>query len=233
VKPILLFVHSPVVGPVTWKSTASMLRHRGFRCEVPDLTPGLATGPPFYPTLAATAARPVSGGGSVVLVGHSAAGSLLPAIAEAVPGPVRAVFVDAQLPHPGLSWFDVAPAPVCAELRGLAHDGLLPPYPAWFAPGAFEAAVPDRAVRRAVVAEAPRVPLAFFEEPAPTTRRLGKRWAYVRLSAGFDPAADEAERRGWWVARRDWGHLRMLTAPDAVAEVIAQGVTATGLDTGG
>ncbi|MCT7657533.1 alpha/beta fold hydrolase [Mycobacterium deserti] len=231
-KPTLVFVHSPVVGPSTWAATANMMRHKGFRCEVPDLTEVVSMGPPFYQKLAAAAARPVSGGGSVVLIGHSAAGSLLPAIADAVPGPVRAIFVDAQLPHPGQSWFETAPAPLCAQLREMAEGDAVPRYHEWFSPRAFERALPDAATRRRFVAELPRVPLAYFEEPAPVTRRLGRKWAYVRLSPAFDHAADEAARRGWWVARREWDHLRMLTAPDAVADVVARAVAATRLDGG-
>jgi hypothetical protein len=51
--------------------------------------------------------------------------------------------------------------------------------------------------------------------------------AFLRLGAPFDPAAGKAERLGWWVARRDWDHLRMLTAPRAVADLIAQAISAT------
>ncbi|HEX2214411.1 MAG TPA: alpha/beta fold hydrolase, partial [Mycobacterium sp.] len=170
-RPSLLFVHSPVTGPSTWTGVADALRRRGFRCALPDLRSALAQGPPFYPRLAAAAASTVTGGGAVVLVGHSAAGPLLPVIGEAVAAPVRGVFVDAQLPHPGRSWFDAAPVVLRDQLLAMAE---------------------------------PRVPVAYFEEVAPVTRRLGKRWAYLRFSAGFDDAADDAERRGWRVERRDW-----------------------------
>jgi hypothetical protein len=197
------------------------------RCVVPDLTKVVSLGPPFYRRLAAAAARGASDGGSVVLIAHSAAGALVPAIAEAVVGPVRAVFVDAQLPRPGLSWFDTAPPPLREQLRGMAEDGVLPPWNEWFPPGALEELMPDAAQRRKFVAEIPRLPLAFFAEAAPVTRGLGRRWAYLRFSAAYDDAADDAERRGWWVARRDWDHLRMLTDPEAVADLIAQAISAT------
>jgi hypothetical protein len=49
----------------------------------------------------------------------------------------------------------------------------------------------------------------------------------LRFSVPYDDAADEAESRGWWVARRDWDHLRMLTDPEAVADLIAQAISAT------
>lgn len=225
-RPTLLFVHSPLVGPSTWTATADVLRHKGFRCAVPDLTAVVSSGPPFYPKLAAAGARPVIDGGSVVLIGHSAAGVLLPAIADVVPGPVRVVFVDATLPHPGLSWFDTAPRPLREELLGMADGGVLPPWHEWFPPGAVEELLPDPARRREFCAEIPRLPVAYFEEPAPVTRQLGKRWAYLRFSEAYDSAADEAERRGWWVARRDWDHLRMLTGPEAVADLLSQAISA-------
>jgi hypothetical protein len=226
VKPTLLLVHSPVVGPTTWAGAAQALQHNGFQCVVPDLTTVVSAGPPFHQRLAAAAAQGVGDGRSVVVIAHSAAGPLLPAIAEAVVGPVRAVFVDAQLPHPGLSWFDTAPPLLSEQLRSMADRGVLPPWNDWFPPGAIEELVSDVARRRKFVAEIPRLPLAYFEEPAPVTRRLGRRWAYLRLSAAYDDAADEAEQRGWWVARRDWDHLRMLTDPDAVADLIAQAISA-------
>ena len=122
----LLFVHSPVVGPSTWRGTADTLRRNGFRAEIPDLTRVVAPGGPYYPALAAAVddlADPV------VVVGHSAAGALLPAIAEAVGDRTRgAVFVDAMLPQPGRSWFDTAPPGLEAQLRGIADRGLLPPW---------------------------------------------------------------------------------------------------------
>jgi hypothetical protein len=86
--------------------------------------------------------------------------------------------------------------------------------------------VPDPALRREFFAEIPRLPVAYFEEPAPTTSDL-RACALLRLSAAYDDAADEAEPRGWWVARRDWDHLRMLTDPEAVADLIALAISAT------
>lgn len=228
--PTLLFVHSPLVGPSTWKGTADVLRRRGFRCAVPDLRDALTSGPPYYPKLAAAAARPVNDGSSVVLIGHSAAGALLPAIADVVPGPVQAVFVDAQLPHPALSWFDTAPAPLREQLLDMADGGLLPPWHEWFPPEVVEELVPDAARRREFFTEIPRLPVTYFAERAPVTRRLGKQWAFLRFSAAYDSEADEAERLGWWVARRDWDHLRMLAAPDAVANPIAEAISAIRTD---
>jgi pimeloyl-ACP methyl ester carboxylesterase len=230
VSTTLLFVHSPVVGATTWTGTADTLRRHGFRAEVPDLTDVVATRGPYYPALAAAAAAAVDDGADpVVVVGHSAAGALLPAVAEAVGDRTQgAVFVDAILPQPGRSWFDTAPPELAAQLRGLSDDGLLPPWHEWLPPGSLAELVADPALRRRFIAEIPRLPLAYFEELAPQTQFADSvACAFVRLGAPFDRAADKADRLGWWVVRRDWDHLRMLSDPAAVADLIAQAISTT------
>jgi pimeloyl-ACP methyl ester carboxylesterase len=230
VSTTLLFVHSPVAGPSTWHYVAEVLQRNGFHCAAPDLTGVAATGPPYYPKYATAAAAAVGEtADTVVVVGHSAAGALLPAIAAAVGDRTRgAVFVDAMLPQPGRSWFGTAPPGLEAQLRALADDGVLPPYDEWFPPGTLEELVPDPARRERLIAEAPRLPVAYFDEPAPQVQfEESVACAFIRLGAPFDAAADKAERLGWWVARRDWDHLRMLSEPVAVADLIAQAISAT------
>ena len=227
----LLLVHSPLVGPMTWVGTADTLRAKGFRCYVPDMTGVASAGPPYRPKLAGVAADALHGTGDepVVLVGHRAAGPLLPAIADVLSGRVgAAIFADAQLPHPGLSWLDTAPARLREQLLDMVRDGVLPPWHDWFPPGAIAELLPDPELRRDFVAEIPRLPVAYFDEPAPMTSDL-RMCALLRFSAPYDLAADEAERLGWWVARKDWDHLRMLTAPVAVADLIALAILQFGL----
>jgi pimeloyl-ACP methyl ester carboxylesterase len=229
VSPTLLFVHSPVVGPSTWTYTAEVLQENGFSCIVPDLTVLATTSPPYYPNYATAAAAAVDDGTEpVIVVAHSAAGALLPAIAEAVGDRTHAaVFVDATLPQPGRSWFDTAPPGQEAQLRGLADHGLLPPWHEWLSRAALEELVPDPSRRRRLIAEIARMPLAYFDEPAPPARFADSvACAFLRLGAPFDRAADKAERLGWWVARRNWDHLRMITAPEEVADLISQAISA-------
>lgn len=228
--PTLLFVHSPVAGPSTWTYTAEILQDKGFGCVVPDLTQVATESPPYYPKYAKAAAAAVDDNADVVVViGHSAAGALLPAVAEAVGGRTcGAVFVDAMLPQPGRSWFDTAPPGLETQMRGLADGGVLPPYDEWFPPGTLAELVPDPALRERFVAETRRLPVAYFDEPAPPIRFAESvACAFVRLGAPFDAAADKAERLGWWVTRRDWDHLRMMSDPAAVADLIAQAISAT------
>ncbi len=170
------------------------------------------TRPPYHEKLikAATIDEPV------IAVGHSGAGALLPAITD------TAIFVDAVLPHPGQSWFDVAPPQAQAQLRGLATEGELPPWHEWFAPEDIQ--LPHGPLRTQFLAEIPRLPLAYFAEAVPVTPAI-RQAAYIRLSAPYDTAADEAEHLGWFVHRENAHHLAMLTEPERIADLITIGLT--------
>jgi pimeloyl-ACP methyl ester carboxylesterase len=223
----LVLVHSPLVGPLTWESTAACLRRRGYRVVVPSLAGVADGGPPYYPRFAeavACAVADAGGDGPMALVGHSGAGALLPAIAEAVGDDVQAaVFVDALLPHPKASWFETAPAPVREHLSGLVRTGWLPPWNEWFPPDAIVSLLPQAGVRERFVTELPRLPVAYFEEPAPAAPKWSTvRCAYVRLSEAYDRMAKEAEAQGWWVHRENLDHLAMLTQPSTIADAVAQ-----------
>ena len=101
-----------------------------------------------------------------------------------------------MLPQPGRSWFDTAPPGLETQLRGLANNGVLPPYHEWFPPGTLAELVPDPARRERLIAEIPRLPVAYFDEPAPLVRFAESvACAFVRLGAPFDAAADKAQRR--------------------------------------
>lgn len=229
--PTLLLVHSPLAGPLTWEPAAAQLRHEGRRVVVPSLTNVVAGPPPYHRRLAEAAARALDEGGRrgpVVLVGHSGAGALLPAIAEAVGDDARgAVFVDALLPHPGSSWFGTAPAELREQVAGLTRAGRLPPWNEWFSAEVFDTLVPDAGLRERFIAGLPSVPLAYFEEPAPEAPGwVTMRCAYVCLSEAYAGMAEEAGRRGWWVHREKADHLAPLTRPARIAGLLARAVAA-------
>lgn len=223
--PAFVLVHSPLVGPLTWEPTAKSLRRKGHLVLVPALGGGTEGGPPYYRTLA----RRVTGvvteacpGRAVVVAGHSGAGALLPAIADGVD--VHAViFVDAILPHPGLSWFDTAPAELRQHVLDLAHGALLPRWNEWFPADALPALLPEADLRERFVGELPELPVPYFEEPAPEVPSWPPaRCGYVQLSEAYQEFADEAGRNGWPVRRENADHLAMLTRPDQMADILDQ-----------
>lgn len=223
-----VLVHSPLVGPATWRPVAAVLAERGHRTVVPRLTQVLDGPAPYFPAYARAVADAVhdstdatpTAEAPVVLVGHSGAGPLLPTIADTLPVPVAAtVFVDAGLPHGGRSWFDTAPPELADHLRGLAKNGMLPPWHEWFPPEAIAELVPDPAMRQTLVSELRPMPVAFFEETAPTAPdRPSGRCAYLRLSDAYEAAARTAATLGWPVVRHDSDHLALYTDPAPVAE---------------
>jgi pimeloyl-ACP methyl ester carboxylesterase len=234
-RPTLLLVHSPLTGPSAWKATAALLRDAGYPVAVSSLAGAVDAGPPYYRQLAEAAVRPLLDSdrhAPVVLVGHSGAGALLPMIAEVAGADVRAaVFVDAVLPHPGTSALEARPAGARRDLAGLVHDGRLPPWHRWFPPEVIEGLLPEVAMRERFATELPELPMAYFEEPAPPTRGWSTiRCAYVRLSEPYEPAATEADARGWPVYREAADHLALLTRPDLVADAVAEAVAAATSD---
>jgi pimeloyl-ACP methyl ester carboxylesterase len=223
--PLLVLLHSPLVGPLTWQPTATSLHAAGYQVAVPSLSGVVDTGPPSYRKLAGRVAETIRQArptGAVVLIGHSGAGALLPAAAEATDTPLAAVvFVDAILPHPGVSWFETAPPVLREQLCGLARDGRLPAWHQWFPPEVVTELLPEEGLRRRFIAELPRVPLAYFEERPPVVSGWSAaRCGYLQLSGAYDEVADEAEQHGWVVVREPADHLAMLTRPAAISGLL-------------
>lgn len=223
----LVLLHSPLVGPASWEPVAEVLRARGRAVVAPSLA-AVFDGPgPHLPGLVATAATAAAeAGGPLVLVAHSGAGVLLPAVAAALAdAPVRGlVYADALLPEPGRSWFDTAPPELAQRLRDLAEDGVLPPWDEWFPAGAVAGLLPDESQRARFRAGLPRLPLSYFEEPAPVVDASAPSppAGYLQLSEGYTEQAARAERDGWPVVRRAAHHLAPLTEPGMVAEELTR-----------
>jgi UDP-N-acetylmuramoyl-L-alanine---L-glutamate ligase len=224
--PTLVLVHSPLVGPGTWRAAAGRLEHEGWSCTLPDLTDSLRAGPPYAARQLASILKTARDRGSVV-VGHSGAGPLVAQAAGAAEAIAGCVLVDATLPTPGRSWRESAPAPLCARLDELARDGWVPPWPQWWGPGELEALVVDPELRAAFVADCPELPLAMLDEPQPA----GVAWrdasgAYLQLSAAYDGEADAARSLGWPVLERPGHHLEVLTDPARVVDGLLELVSA-------
>jgi hypothetical protein len=198
------------------------LRALGETTIVPSLAGFEKGARPFLPRMLRTMMDQVQPGPAerVVLVAHSGAGVLLPYLAEALqPTRVSAVFADAALPaEPGPG--AITDSGFLPFLRDIASDGILPPWPQWWSSADLSPLYPDDDTRRIIEAEAPALPLAFFEEQLPETppswRFLAK--GYLRFSEAYEALANEARRRGWPVRDLPGEHLHMLVQPRLVAE---------------
>ncbi len=221
-----VLVHSPLVGPATWPPVAEALAHRGSHVVVPDLRSGDQglDDPPHWPRHAravASAVEAALGKSPLVLVAHSGAGPLLPAVRQALGNPVAAyLFVDAGLPRNGLSRLDLFEDSEAVRMfRASARGGLLPP---WTSEDLREA-IPDEGVRDRFVAELRPLALSVYEEPLP----VFEGWpdapcGYLRFGANpaYDAPATEAEGAGWPVVRLPGEHFHMLVDPHGVADAL-------------
>jgi len=155
-----------------------------------------------------------------LLVPHSNAGYLAPAVSHGVGG-APVVFVDAALPSPG-PVTRLAPTRFRDFLGGLADEhGLLPAWTRWWPRSEYDAALPGDWFER-IDAAAPRVPLAYVDADV-TVPASWERGACAYLAFG-DTYAEEvtrAERAGWPTRRLDGGHLHWLAEPELTAEVTA------------
>jgi hypothetical protein len=213
-RPSLVLVHSPVLGPASVQSTARALSGLGWICLVPSLTDAADIGQHI------TAAAATVPDGSV-LVAHSGAGPLVPAIAAHAGRRVAgSVFVDARLPATHGSTALAEPTMI-EFLSGIAVDGTVPPWSTWWGEGAFDAMVPDAALAAGMRSEMRSLPLDFFRSEIP----VPPGWpdspcAYLQLSPAYGAEAAEAGGRGWSVARRDGTHLDVATQPGATAAAL-------------
>jgi hypothetical protein len=219
-RALLVLVHSPLLGPASWAAVPQALAARGCDTLVPDLTRTIAGGPPYWPRQVEAVVETLQGRPSV-LVGHSGAGSLLPAIGDAADEVDAFVFIDAGVPSAGLSWLESVPAELAAQLRGMAVDGWLPPWSEWWEPSELQALVPDTAARERLAADCPALPLAMFEEPEPPVDGWEKGPSgYLLLSEAYRETAERARATGWPIIDLPTHHLAALTHPESVADAL-------------
>jgi hypothetical protein len=226
---LFVLVHSPLVGPLTWKLVASQMKKRDIKGIVPILSDITDSNQPFWiqhtqSVLHALAHIPESQ--PVTLVGHSGAGPLLPAIRQLLATPVHAyVFVDASVPLDGASRLDLMKAeePEWAEQfhQELEHGSR---YPTWDFEDLSEV-IPDERLRRQMLAEMRPRALPFFTEPIP----VFSGWPdapciYIRFSAPYQKVAARAQEDGWPTYELEAGHFHMLVDEVAVTELFVEAV---------
>jgi hypothetical protein len=198
-KHSFVLIHSPVHGPEKLQRLADALKKRGHGVAAPSLTPVLSGAGPYFPKAGdaiATSAEELQPKDGVVIVAHTGGGALAPAAAGAMRSPVRAVvFVDGMMPHPNRSWFSQTPIELQQSMRAGAKDGCYTPY-------------------------GHKVPLAYFEEVAPSNEPLRDMpIGYLLIS---EASRETYENAQWmrWATREALGDL------DKNADRIAQALEA-------
>jgi pimeloyl-ACP methyl ester carboxylesterase len=219
-----VLAHSPFLGPASLRPLADALAAHGHPAVLLDLRPSVVSAPVHQVLLGAfaDAMGEEDLAGPVVLIGHSGAGPLLPAFADALEDAVTGlVFVDAGLPTPGRSWRDTVPASLYTDLKAASREGRLPRWQRWFSPDPLVELVADEELRAEIADEAPEVPIAFLKEPRPDVEWPGPA-GYVALSQPYAADADAATELGWPVRRLDSHHLAPATDPDPVAVAVLE-----------
>ena len=212
-----LLVHSPALGPSMWRCVGGALHSRGHDAIVPNLVGSVLTGDPGL--FAHAAAEAAGTSEETAIVGHSAAGTVLPIVGMLTPNVRRLIFVDASLPP--CEGTCTAGGAFLEALQGLAANGMLPPWSQWWGEEVLEARVRDEARRRQIEAELSPLPLAFFEAPI----ALPAGWcegggAFLLLSEFYRSDASRAAALGWPVVERPGAHLDMVNDEDEIADVL-------------
>ena len=226
---VFVLIHSPLVGPLTWKLVAEEMRQRGINVVIPALEDSPDSEEPFWKQHAESVAQALAQipqDTSVILVAHSGAGPLLPSIRQSIPNPVDAyVFVDAGLPRDRATRLDLMRSEEsdwAKEFQQYLERGGR--FPNWSSEELREI-LPDQRVRAQMVAEIHARGLDFFTEPIP----VFEDWpdapcVYILFSEPYKRAAMQTSELGWPAYEIEAGHFHMLVDAKTVTDMIVNSV---------
>lgn len=229
--PIVL-VGGGGLGPWVWNRVIPLLQQNGLTVVTPQLR---ATGndetPPASVTLSDWIDDLTTEVGrleDVTLVAHSFAGYVAAGALSRVARQLRSViFLDAVLPQPNASWFEVMGSHTENFMRSIARGGATP----WFTRDQLDQMYPNNAITQQDLAwldeHVTPQPIGTYAEPAIEqpieTLATNVRLHYVRCLRTNPPAAPDADSRtGWSMSVIDSSHWPMVTAPDDVAKAIIE-----------
>jgi pimeloyl-ACP methyl ester carboxylesterase len=228
----LLAVHGAWSAAWAWKKVRPLLRERGVEILTPTLTglgerahllsPAITLETHVRDILAVVETEDVQG---AVLLGHSYGGMVATVVANRLPGRFRGlVYLDAFVPRDGQSLLDLMPPAMAKRMR----DRALREGEGWkVPPNDLPADTPD-ADRDWILARRGPQPLAALSEPA--RRDPGAPWpprTYVKCTRigsvdTFAPFAERARTEaGWSLRNLDATHSPQVTAPEALADLLA------------
>jgi hypothetical protein len=208
---------------------ADELRQRGLIVILPTLHDSPERKQPYWQQHASSVAQSLADVPKslpLILVAHSGAGPLLPAIRRSIQNPVDAyVFVDAGISRDGVTRLDLMlyeDADWADQFQKELERGGR--FPTWSFDDLREA-IPDENIRSQMVSELRPRNLDFFTEPIP----IFAGWpdapcVYIQLSASYDWDAALARLANWPTYKLEAGHFHMLVDARQVAELIVDSV---------
>ena len=222
-----MLLHGNWHGGWCWKKLALLLRAAGHDVYTPTLTglgerahllsPAVNVDTHVADVLAVLACEELR---DVTLVGHSAAGLLLPVIANAAGERLRQlVYLDATQAASGLALFDRYP-----QSRQFVAESVRTAGQGWWVPvPELNFGVTEAADLRWLRAHLTPQPLAACEQPAHYARdpREFLPCTYIACIGDRAPGGERlAEGEGMNYLELATGHDAMITAPEALAELL-------------
>lgn len=228
---VIVLIGGGGLGPWVWDRVVPTLEREGFDVHTPELrgTGGDLTAPAdislddWVEDVVSYLA--IENLAEVTLVVHSFAGYLAAGVLARVKERIaNAVFLDALIPEPGRSWFDVMGGEAESFMRAIALDGATP----WFSRQQLDQFYPEHGLSEAdLVWMLPLVtdqPIGTYAQPASAASLTESNAVlhYVRCVKTAPPVANANGLGGEWiVSTLDAGHWPMLTTPEAAAHLIA------------
>ena len=219
----LVLLHSPLVGSDFWRPVAQVLEGRGWRCWQPTAV-GLDTELVAWRDWPTVASAGLSVAPGAVVVGHSAAGFLLPSLADKIKAR-GLVFVDALIP-PDSGLVPPADSEFLQFVSRLPCDnGLLPRWSRWWGDGVLERLFQDAQTFERFEAGLLRLRVSWFDDMVDIPRWDRLTAGYLQTSERFAPSARDALKRRWPVRVLAGTHLHPLVAPEDTADALLEIVT--------